>query len=532
MRFEHPSLHPSRFRAIAVATVVAVVALSAGPARALPPTLAGATVDFTTFSPDGDAVQDSVRYSYTLGGDTATVVVEVQRGDAAAPNGQVVVTLRNATRPPGGDQVAWSGRNAGGALQSDGYYWVVTSASNTDGTVAAVPVRVQLDTVAPQVSVVAVNNPYAPSVLGADSLARVTVNLSGVESGDQLLLTLTGPLPLALENTALFDVSSNGLFEAGWDGRDQDDGLYGVQARVFDDAGHAHEVLGPDLNLDAAPPQAVVTLPTRPDTNGTVRRVEASVTDRSGIGFARLRVTSAGGVVADSLCPCATETIGLGVDLPDSVAADDTLHVELFVRDLPGLETTVLQTILVDTIPPSPPVFDPLPQQVVQGTLSYGGTASGSDSVWVRRNGAVVARLRVATTGRFGGTLSLALGTNQIDGLAKDEAGNLSVPSPAKSVLFEQTLGVRVPERFRNGDAIRVVLEDPGRGVRVFIYTLTGRLVRTLESNSVATVYQLPWDLRDEDGSDAGSGPYVFRILVTPESGAVIEQRVAAVVTR
>ncbi len=533
MRFVASRIPPPPSRLLVAAAVALSGALLAwAPARAAAPTLSGFGVDFSSFSPDGDGAQDTVRYSYTLGVDTAVVVVEVQRGDDIAPNGTIVVTLRNASRAPGADKVTWNGRNAGGVLQADGFYWFVTTATNSDGAATATPVRVTLDTVAPQVSVVSVANPYAPLAPGADTLARITVNLAGVEAGDRLELTFTGPRPETDERSALYDVSADGLFVAAWSGSGEADGLYAVSARVFDAAGHSTEAAGPDLNLDVALPAASVTSPAPPDTNGLIRRVEIVASDRSGLDFVRMTLSADGRAIADSLCPCPVDSVGFGMDVPDSIAATDTLLVTLFLRDFPGQERTIVQPLVVDSLPPAPPVLDQLPERVVLSNLSFGGAASGSDSVVVRVNGGQAARLRVATNGRFGGTLFLVLGTNVIDAIAKDKAGNLSTPSAAENVIWEQPLGVHVPERFRQNDAIEVILEAPGRGVTVHVYTLTGKLVRTLESNSQTTVYQIPWDLKDEDGGDAGSGPYVFRIVAVQQDGSSLERKLAAVVTR
>jgi flagellar hook assembly protein FlgD len=516
---------------LAAALALAGALLAGAPARAAAPTLSGVGVDVSVFSPDGDVVQDSVRYSYTLGGDTATVLIQVQPGSETSPGGSGILTLRNQSRPPGSDRVVWDGRDSTGAPQPDGYYWFVASASNSDGSVAAVPVRVRLDTVAPQVSVISVANPYAPLAPGADSLARVTVNLADVEPGDGLTLTFTGPQPQTQAYTADYDLSGGGLFVAGWNGSDRMDGIYGVTARVHDDAGHSQQATGPSLNLDVEPPESRILSPARSDTNGIIRRVEAAASDRSGLGLVRMTVSSAGGSVADSLCPCAVDSVGFGIDLPDSVAAADSLSVTLFLTDMPGQEATATYTLRTDTLPPAPPVLDRMPTTTVTSTLSLSGTAAGAESVFVRRDGVVSARARVSGNTRFSVSVALPLGVSTLDALARDAATNVSAPTASWQVLFEQPLGVHVPERFLAGDAVQVILVAPGKGVSVYIYSLTGRLVRTLESTSQTTVYQLVWDLKDASGGPVGSGPYVFRVVATQQDGSALEARVAAVAT-
>ncbi|MGA9120647.1 MAG: hypothetical protein WB699_14885, partial [Bacteroidota bacterium] len=44
------------------------------------------------------------------------------------------------------------------------------------------------------------------------------------------------------------------------------------------------------------------------------------------------------------------------------------------------------------------------------------------------------------------------------------------------------------------------------------IYTISGRLVQTLEHNSVFNDGQEPWDLSSRDGMDIAFGIYVFQV--------------------
>lgn len=516
---------------LAAAAVACGAAFAGGPASAAAPTLTGAGVDVSAFSPDADALQDSVRYSYTLGGDAAVVLVEVWQGDAVAPIGPVVRTLRNESRTPEVGRVTWDGKDGGGTLQPDAYYWFVATATNPDGSAAAVPVRVELDTVSPQVSVVSVANPYAPGAEGADTLARVTVNLTDVAPGDRLTVYFNGPRPLTQEHTANFTLSAGGIFEATWAGGSNQDGLYAVRARVFDDAGHSQQASGPDLNLDAETPAVRILSPARSDTSGLIRHVEAAVSDRSGLGFVRITVSSVGGAVADSLCPCPAESVGVGIDVPDPVATADSMLVTIFTRDTPGQEFTFTQFLYFDTLPPPPPGVDSRPARTVLSNLNVAGTSLESDSVYVRVNGGLATRVRVSNNTRYSATVFLPLGTSTVEVLARDVAANFSAAT-AWQVLFEQPLGVRVPENFRAGNIIEVILQSAGRGVEVRIYTLSGRLVRTLESTAQSAIYQIPWDLRDEDGGTAGSGPYIFRVVATQQDGTTLESRVAAVVTQ
>jgi hypothetical protein len=60
--------------------------------------------------------------------------------------------------------------------------------------------------------------------------------------------------------------------------------------------------------------------------------------------------------------------------------------------------------------------------------------------------------------------------------------------------------------------------------VRVKIYTLSGRLIRTLElPNAQRGFNMLPWDGRDEDGDELANGVYIYKVIaVQRQSGEVM----------
>jgi flagellar hook assembly protein FlgD len=501
------------------------------------PTLEDISVDFSHFSPDGDGVQDVVRYRFTLGGvaDSADVHVEVQTGTETAPTGAVVVVLRDGRQAAGADTAAWDGRSTSGILQPDGYYWFLAQAATDTDTTTAVPVRVYLDTVAPDVVVVNVLNPYTPDIPGADSLARITVDLSGVGDGDQLEIIFRGPKPGSASASHFENLTSDGILVAGWNGRGSADGMYGVTARVTDAAGHANTAVGSDLNLDIAPPQGVITTPASPDTNGYIRFVAGEVTDRSGFQSVIITVfdaTESSRAVVDSLpCPCTEEKLPFSVVVPDSVAETDSLIVELLLVDLPGHIGGSSTLFLVDTIPPPPPIFDPLPASVSRPQLEYDGTTTDADSVYIFMNGVIV-NAHLVRNDLFSGTVTLGQGNNTLQGRAHDSAHNASGFSPGSLVVYDPTAGIIVPERFLQGDVIQVNLDSPADAVTINIYTLRGRKIRTFEDKTSNTFYDFPWDLSDDEGNAVGSGPYMFRIVIEMGDGSTIEDRVIAVVTR
>ena len=53
--------------------------------------------------------------------------------------------------------------------------------------------------------------------------------------------------------------------------------------------------------------------------------------------------------------------------------------------------------------------------------------------------------------------------------------------------------------------------------VRVKIFTLSGRLIRTLETDARPGFNMLPWDGRDEDGDELANGVYLYKIIATQQ---------------
>jgi hypothetical protein len=153
--------------------------------------------------------------------------------------------------------------------------------------------------------------------------------------------------------------------------------------------------------------------------------------------------------------------------------------------------------------------------------------------VFVSLDAAVAERVQANGAGRFQTTLEgFAEGEHTVTAVSQDRAGNLSAPSAPRVFTYREPLGARVPERFLRGDFIQVNLTRPARSVLVKIYTLRGRLVRTFESSSGASLHEFAWDLTDDDGHALGSGPYVVRVVAEQDDGVRLETRRATVVTR
>jgi len=113
-------------------------------------------------------------------------------------------------------------------------------------------------------------------------------------------------------------------------------------------------------------------------------------------------------------------------------------------------------------------------------------------------------------------------GEYAIQAQAMDTAGNdayLSSPDPIRFRMDEEVKVSDVmnfPNPFSKTTFFTYSLTQPADKVAIKIYTLRGRLVRTLERDMPGWRYNEEyWDGRDEDGSKLASGVYFYRFIVT-----------------
>ena len=105
----------------------------------------------------------------------------------------------------------------------------------------------------------------------------------------------------------------------------------------------------------------------------------------------------------------------------------------------------------------------------------------------------------------------------QRNGTKKIQQGWRAQPDPAPAAEVEVAdisgirLGRNAPNPFSTETTISYSVRSKGR-VRMEVYTLTGRLVRTLIDSSVDVgAHQVTWDGKDNRGRDVGSGVYYYR---------------------
>jgi hypothetical protein len=114
----------------------------------------------------------------------------------------------------------------------------------------------------------------------------------------------------------------------------------------------------------------------------------------------------------------------------------------------------------------------------------------------------------------------------QRNGTRKIQQGWRGLPEPASGAGVDVAdvsgirLGRNVPNPFSTETTISYNLRSKGR-INLDVYTLTGRLVRTLVDGSVgAGSHQVTWDGKDNRGRAVGSGVYYYRMNVEDDTQA------------
>ncbi|MDZ7267117.1 MAG: type IX secretion system sortase PorU [candidate division KSB1 bacterium] len=125
------------------------------------------------------------------------------------------------------------------------------------------------------------------------------------------------------------------------------------------------------------------------------------------------------------------------------------------------------------------------------------------------------------------GTLSyplagLAEGRHTVAVKAWDNSNNSNtattefVIAPADRLVLWAVMNY--PNPFRNETQFTFEINQPAAQVKIKIYTLAGRLIRTLELPPAAVIAgfnRVEWDGRDQDGDEVANGVYLYKVIAT-----------------
>jgi len=109
------------------------------------------------------------------------------------------------------------------------------------------------------------------------------------------------------------------------------------------------------------------------------------------------------------------------------------------------------------------------------------------------------------------------------DNLNNSSAATVEFVVRAKNQL-SLTGVMNYPNPFRNRTSFTFELNFDDTDVRIKIFTLSGRLIRTVEVRGNSGFNQVEWDGRDEDGDILANGVYLYKIAATQKSGGEVLQ--------
>ena len=521
--------------ALAAAVVLAVPALGA---------ISNLRVDFA-FSPNGDGVRDLGRIGWTRSTPTDSVRIEI-RPSAQGTIGPYLVAFTRGAQPAGTDTAFWDGRDSAGVAQPEGLYGIYVH----ELTAAGVRVPNSFGTALIRLDV---TPPPTPSILegfdGRDTTSA-TLRAEGIAPEADSAIVFSGGVPVDTVQVSTTDSSFVGeapLVE----------GLNAIAAQSFDRAGNVSP-LSPAVTVRYRNTADILAIAARPfyvSPNGDGVLDTASVFIRLDAPTTRLLVQVRKSVpyltgfqFADSLewvrilhdGPQDAGDVFIPWDGRDSTGADvpdgswfyfaQAESADAAGNPLPGLRRYAF-TVIDRTAPPVPEL-DPAPatrttRNFVTFTGTTGGLLAQADTILVWRDGVVVGRSFNEV--RWEITAPLTLGPNTFYLAAADRAGNRSPLGSPLTILYEEPMGFHAPERFRATDVFDVNVARTARSVRIDLYELGGRRVRTLLVQQFGQRYELPWDVTDDRGVTVGDGPYVARVTVTYDDG-VVETRSGAIV--
>jgi len=382
---------------------------------------------------------------------------------------------------------------------------------------------------------------FSPNNDGVQDITRYFFTLAS----DTALVTVVVHVDASGAPGAVIDtLLSSGFVAVGpdtveWNGKttagtNVGEGRYWITATAENVDGTSTAAPDIPVILDTTVPRDTLAQPPKLFSQTLIHEVAGAASDANGLEHLVVTLFAKGMTLADTVCaPCAPVSSPFDLFVPDSVAATDTLRITTEARDPAGNGRARTVFVVVDSIPPPPPVLDPIASPIDRDSVAVLGTASEAESVFVTFDGVSRGRERVLSGFRFDVRIRrFPEGTHTVVAQSADKAGNLSPLSAPVTFVYQEELGVVLPERFMAGQYLQVNLSKPANAVLLRIYDLTGRLVKRLEDRSTKSVYEFAWDLSDQTGNPVGSGPYVVAVEADYVDGSRLAKRLAMVVTR
>jgi len=488
---------------------------------------------YPSISPNGDGVKDYSPVKLHISSQCNYLALTLE--DTLLTT--VFDTLFSKSEPDTGEYTFnWTGLDSTAALLPDGKY-VLHLYTENDTSSWNEYKEVVVDTTRPVVTIDRIEpGIFLPGIPGKEDRIIIYYTLTNIGPGDSTTASITRPD----ETVEMMDLHEevSGDHSIEWSGDESiPDGYYTVSFRVDDEAGNSSSDNG-FFEVDNAGP-AIVFVDSLPYyTNNTPQVIEGTCFDRNGVEGLELSWNNSPPVAPDSTFEVG-DTLHWLFNVEDSVKSqgvyvEGQYKLSVSCSDSFGHSTTKVMTFYIDTTPPAPPYLRPVPARVNDRELVIVGEAdkSEADSVLIRYTDEVDTVLikKRLLLDEFSATLDLFDGNNTVWAFAKDKAGNSSSISNVINVEYRVVDELVFPEVFRSADYFRIYSTKEIQSVQVKIFTINGRLVRTLSKYGPASKFEIMWDLLNEDGSEVNNGPYLAVITIEYPGSRRVEKKLIAVV--
>jgi flagellar hook assembly protein FlgD len=467
-----------------------------------------------TFSPDGDGFEDSTFIYYTLSDSATALSAVVLSFDTL----NVIDTLISpAPKSAGTGTTVWDGRNHLGQIVAEGNYLLYLRADGLSGA-DSVYRTVQVDLTAPQVLITSIQ----PSTIIAPDLdqqpVQIYFSVTDAPPTDSVFTSCFTLDPDGTKlDTLLFKNLEAGTHSVSWDGLSAtEDGPHQFTVTGADNAGHTTTDAAA-IYVDLDTPWIEVTnfessakFKVLPDS------IQGWAYDASSLTPVEMRFRSGAPYFEVPNQWWKNDTLFFAAPLADSIL-QDTVHVIRFrTSDLAGRADSLLHRVEWDTTAGDAPVLDQ-PAEPVRSPnyLLTGSFNERPDMIWVYQNGSLIDSLRLnIITEDISVEVLLEFGENQFYVTARDDAGNLSLPSNTITVVYNSQTGLFLPQPFRPRDEFQINTAGAMARVRLRIYDLGGDLVRALDKAASGTSMTFRWDGLNGEDEALHRGPLVVVAII------------------
>lgn len=511
---------PVRFlsRGGAALLALAGAALAAGPAAAAP-TLTGLSVNPGFFTPNGDGITDTVSLTFTPGGDSASVNVEVLIFEVAGGTQFGTLLADSAVTAGEAMELVWSP----GVIADGDYRFDVRVTEAADSVVQSA--MVTADTVVPSVTLGTLSSPFDPTAPAPQSTLSVPITVVGADAVTTVRILLDGA---SVDSLGTF--AGAGMFTFTWDGNTQagaaaGSDTYEVLAVARDAAANADSARQ-DVVLDRSAPQFASAGPDTIQTDTFPVLLSGTATDTDRVDAVAFSVDAGSTYVAvdtqSAPGPSVTWSTAVNVASPVSqrypvtVRATDRVghhgekhFVIAYDPVLPAVTSTVVNSgVAHDGEYVEVRTDWNLPGLTV--TMDFKpidfGYSAGKETVVEDSPGSYLVRYRITPSNtRATGSYALEIKATTGVTVARD---TVNVQLVATSLRESEIIAISA-NRFDPdaGETVTFAGDRSTAPLRVEIYTLSGQPVRVLEGNGF-----LEWTGTTESGRTVASGVYFLRV--------------------